>query len=56
MIPTTMTHLGPNRSTNQPVIGASKPPSNLPIPAATEVEARVKPSSEAMGLKSAEKP
>ena len=49
-------HLGPYLSVTQPVSGASIPPSNLPILAATDVVALLKPSSEDMGLNSAENP
>ena len=55
-VPVTTIHLGPYLSVTQPVIGASNPPSNRPILAATDVAARLKPSSEDIGLNSAENP
>lgn len=51
-----ITHFGPNLSVSHPASGASRPPSSLPMLAATDVTARLKPSSEAMGLKRAENP
>jgi len=54
--PANVIHFGPNLSVIHPTIGASNPPSNLPRLAAVEVTARLKPSSEAIGLNSAEKP
>jgi len=55
-IPRRTIHFGPNLSVIHPVIGASSPPSNLPMLAAIDVTARLKPSSEAIGLNSAENP
>ena len=55
-MPKIIIHFGPNLSEIQPVKGARKPPSKRLILEATEVAARVKPSSKDIGLKSAEKP
>ena len=55
-MPKIIIHFGPNLSEIQPVKGARKPPSKRLILEATEVAARVKPSSEDIGLNSAEKP
>jgi hypothetical protein len=47
-------HLGPNLSVIHPATGDRNPRSKLPILGATDVVARLKLSSEAMGLKNAE--
>ena len=49
-VPVKIIHFGPNLSVIQPTTGDSKPPSNLPIEAATEVVTRLKPSSEDIGM------
>lgn len=49
-------HRAPHRSVIQPVRGDSIPPSNLPIPEATDVTVRLKPNSDEIGLKRAERP
>lgn len=54
--PQIITHLAPQRSVIQPVIGASIPPSRRPILEATDVAARVNPSSSEIGLKITEMP
>ena len=55
-VPAKIIHFGPNLSESQPVSGNSRPLFKLAIPAAKDATARLKPSSEAMGLKSAEIP
>ncbi len=55
-MPVMMTHFGPNLSESQPERGNITPACNVRIPVATDVAARFKPRSEAMGLKSAEAP
>jgi hypothetical protein len=55
MVPKTMTQLGPDQSTNQPVIRASRRPFTLPTLVATEVTSGVKSSSKAIALKRADK-
>ena len=55
-IPVRTIHFGPNLSVIHPVTGASNPPSRRPMLAGTDVAARLSPSSEAMGLNSAENP
>ena len=54
--PKMATHFGPILSVSQPTIGASIPPPNRLILEATDVTARLKPSSEDIGLNSAENP
>jgi len=55
-MPIIIKNLGPNLSTSHPVSGDSIPELSLPMLGATEVTARLNPSSEAIGLNSAEKP
>jgi len=48
--------LGPNLSVTNPEIGASMPPSSLPIADGTDAAARLKFNVVEMGLSSAENP
>ena len=54
--PELITRFDPNLSESHPVSGASIPPPKREATPATEVAARLKPSSEDIGLNNAENP
>ncbi len=55
-MPMIIKNLGPNLSTSPPASGASMPRPSLPMLVATDVTARLNPSSEAIGWNNAENP